>query len=258
MSSKWHPGRGSWQREEASSMVRSKGVAAGKWRADSLATLAEQAYATIRHQIMHGELEPQSIVSERLLAERLQLGKSPIRVAVQRLASEGFLTVEPRRGILVATRSIQDIIDLFEIRVVLERLVVRQIAGNLQPEQVDRLRANLEQHRTLAESGDSAAALSIDFDFHRLLCAFHANAYLAATLNRVLDSLFPELRLSHKRSPGRGQEAVRDHEAVAEALIRGDAVEAENLMAAHFRSCLQFVMFRGARGDGRLLGGLSA
>src|SRR5687767_9433111 len=66
-------------------------VVARKRTANSLATMAEQAYELIRHQVLHGELEPGSIVSERMLAERLHLGKAPIRSAVQRLASEGFI-----------------------------------------------------------------------------------------------------------------------------------------------------------------------
>lgn len=225
-------------------------------RSRSPATMAEQAYQLIRQQVLHGELEPGTIISERILADRLQFGKAPIRTAVQRLASEGFISVEPRRGIVVAPQSIQGVIDLYEIRVVLEQLVVQQIAGKLSAKQIDRLRANLREHQAVAEQSIPAKTLSVDFDFHRLLCGFYGNRPLIVILNRIFDSLFPELRLSHEKSPDRVREAVYEHQAVAEAVIRGDAAEAERLMARHLTSCQEFVMYRGAQNGRRPVGGL--
>jgi DNA-binding GntR family transcriptional regulator len=220
-------------------------------RDTSLATLAEQAYQLIRQQVLHGELEPGTIVSERMLANRTQFGKAPIRTAVQRLASEGFISVEPRRGIVISPQSIQGVIDLYEIRLVLEQLVVRQIAGRLTAKQVERVRANLKEHQAVAKQSVPTKTLAVDFDFHRLLCDFYGNRPLVGILNRIYDSLFPELRLSHERTPGRVREAVYEHQAVAEAVIRGDVDEAERLMARHLTSCQEFVMHRGVRnGDG--------
>jgi DNA-binding GntR family transcriptional regulator len=221
-------------------------------RRDSLATMVEQAYKLLRHQILHGELEPGTIVSERMLSQRLRLGKTPVRGAVQRLASEGLMTVEPRRGIVVSPQSIQDIIDLYEVRLVLEQLVVRQIAGKLAPDQVTHLQANLQKHQELAENPEPAQMLAVDFEFHRLLCAFHGNNHLTAVLGRIRDSLFPELRLSHMKSPQRVTEAIREHEAITDAIIAGDAAEAERLMARHLSSCQQFVMSRGIGNNSRL------
>jgi DNA-binding GntR family transcriptional regulator len=237
-------------------MPRKRAPVALARRAKSLATLAEQAYQLIRHQVLHGELEPGTIISERMLAERLQLGKAPIRTAVHRLASEGFISVEPRRGIVVSPQSIQDVIDLYEIRVVLEHLVIRQIAGKLTPDQIDRLRENLAEHQVVAEQSDPVRTLSVDFDFHRLLCGFYGNKHLSVMLNRIYDSLFPELRQSHEKSPHRVREAVREHHVLAEAIIRGDVAEAERLIVRHLTSCQEFVLYRGAR-NGRPLGGLS-
>lgn len=224
-------------------------------RARSLETMAEQAYQLIRHQVLHGELGPGTMISERMLAERLQFGKAPIRAAVHRLASEGFVSVEPRRGIVVSPQSIQDVIDLYEIRVVLEHLAVRQITGKLTADQIEQLRANLNEHQAVAEQGVPAKTLSVDFEFHRLLSGFYGNRHLTVMLNRIYDSLFPELRLSHEKSPDRVREAVVEHQALAEAIIQGEVAEAERLIIRHLTSCQQFVLYRGARTGGRGLGG---
>ena len=219
-------------------------------RQDSLTTLTERAYQLIRHQILHGELESDTILSERMLTERLQLGKAPVRAAVQRLASEGLMTIEPRRGMVVASQSVQDVLDLYEVRVVLEQLVARGVAGRVNAEQADRLYANIDEHRAVVEKLDPAATLAVDFSFHRMLCELHGNAHLGTMLNRLLDWLYPELHLAHKRSRDRAREAIDEHQAIAEAVIRGDGAEAERLMAAHLGSCRAFVMSRGAHDNG--------
>lgn len=224
-------------------------------RANSLASMSEKAYQRVRHLILLGELEQGMIISERFLAERIEFGKAPIRAAVQRLALEGLISVEPRRGIVVSPQSIQDVIDMYEIRVALEQLVVRQIAGKLSPEQIERLRRNLSEHQLIADNSDPAKALSVDFDFHRLLCDSYGNRHLIVMLNRTYDSLFPELRVSHEKSPERVKVAVREHQAVAEAVIHGDAAEAERLITKHLKSCQEFVMYRGTRSNGPSLEG---
>jgi DNA-binding GntR family transcriptional regulator len=212
--------------------------------------MTEQAYDLLRHQILHGEFEPGTIVSERLLAQRLSLGKAPIRAAVQRLASEGFMTIEPRRGIVISRQSIQDVIDLYEIRVALEQLVARQIAGKLSDAQIEQLRENLGQHESLAESADPVASLAVDFEFHRMLCEFHGNAHLTLVLSRIRNSLFPELRLSHLKSPERLCKALDEHRALVDAIVSGDAAEAERLVGIHLSGCQQFVMSRGLPRNG--------
>src|SRR5262245_52193708 len=109
-------------------------------------TLAELAYRQIRQRILDSKLPPGMVVSERLLAERLGMGKAPIRSALVRLASDGLVSIASRQGIVISTPSIQDIIELFQMRVPLEMLIVRQISGALRDDQVDRLRENLARY----------------------------------------------------------------------------------------------------------------
>jgi DNA-binding GntR family transcriptional regulator len=112
----------------------------------------------------------------------------------------------------------------------------------------------LKEHQAVAQRSEPTRTLAIDFDFHRLLCDFYGNKHLTLMLNRIYDSLFPELRLSHEKSPHRVREAVAEHQAIAQAVIDGDAEEAERLMLRHLTSCQEFVMYRGARNGDR--GGL--
>jgi DNA-binding GntR family transcriptional regulator len=205
-------------------------------------TQGEMAYQALRRQIQNSELQPGSILSERMLAERLRIGKAPIRVAVQRLASEGFISVESRRGIVVIAQTIQDVIDLFQIRQMIEKLVVRSIAGKLRPDQVERLQANLAEQRAVAGTLEPTELIETDFAFHRLLCEFHGNRHMLTILDRILDTLFRELRLAQVHHPTRVWDNLREHEEVAGAVIAGPPEHAECLIEGHLQFGEKFLM----------------
>ncbi len=146
-------------------------------------TLAQAVYAELRRQILHAELGPGEFVSERGLAQRLEAGLAAVRAAVQRLAAEGLLTVQPRRGIMVTPQSVQDVVDLFEVRLLIEQRVVRNIAGVLSPAQLDALRDRLGQMKDSMIAGDPAGVVEHDFAFHRLMCEFSGNRHLTGCWN---------------------------------------------------------------------------
>jgi DNA-binding GntR family transcriptional regulator len=210
-------------------------------------TLAESAYQELRKQILDSRLPPGAFVSERVLAERLNIGKAPIRSALIRLASDGLVTIGSRQGIVISTPSIQDVIELYQMRVALELTIVRQIAGKLNAQQVERLRINLGEYQSLASVPDSAGdAVAVDFGFHRLLCEFHGNRQMARVLERVFDSLYREIRVSQTKFPERIRISADEHRAVAMAIIAGDADRAESQMKNHLHFGEQFILSRGS------------
>lgn len=207
-------------------------------------TKGEAVYQALRQQILTSALPAGATASERMLAERLDVGKAPVRVAIQRLAAEGFLTIEPRRGIRITEQSIQDVLDLFQVRILMEQLVVRKIAGRLRAPQVARLHENLRDYKAAASVPDIDAMIRTDFAFHRLLAEFHGNRQLGLMLERTLDSLYREIR-NTMRVRHRAEERLGEHQRIVEALIAGDADAAERALLSHLRSGQRFVMSRG-------------
>jgi DNA-binding GntR family transcriptional regulator len=136
------------------------------------------------------------------------------------------------------------------MRVPLELLIVRQIAGTLRDEQIGRLRKNLADYKRVAEKADRTESMSVDFNFHRLLCEFHGNRQMARVLDRIFDSLYREMRLAQTKFPDRIWTSLEEHQAVASAIIAGDAERAEGLMKAHLRFGEQFVLSRGSASHG--------
>jgi DNA-binding GntR family transcriptional regulator len=166
------------------------------------------------------------------------------------LAEDGLVQIAARQGIVISAPSIQDIIELYQMRVPLELLVARQLAGKLKADQIARLRANLDAYASLVRAGDSTESVDTDFQFHRLLYEFHGNRQMARVLDRILDLLYREIRLTASRFPERGLDSAREHQAVAEAIIAGDAQRAEALLRDHLRFGEQFVLSRGSASHG--------
>ena len=213
-------------------------------RAQKKQTKAERVFRVLRQQIMTSELPAGSTVSERMLSELLNVGMAPVRVAIQRLAAAGFLAIEPRRGIRVSKNSVQDVQDLFQVRVAMEQLVVQRIAGTLCRSQIELVEKSLGDYRVAASVPDIDAMIVADFAFHRLLANFHGNNQLSAILDRTLDSLYREIR----NSMGvryRTEQRLAEHQHIVDALIEGDAPTAEQSLVEHLDSGQRFVMTGG-------------
>ncbi|MCS7239558.1 MAG: GntR family transcriptional regulator [Thermoguttaceae bacterium] len=217
----------------------------GRWKKDK-ATLAERAYQEIRHRILHGEIEAGFIGSTRQLARELGIGFGPVRDALRRLESECFVTIAPRRGWILRGRSLRDVLDLFEIRQVLEELVVRRLVGRLTERQIAIAEASIRQHREVLATGQPPSrALVPDFQFHRHLASFQGNRFLEVFVNNLLDQLFPEVYLAHGKAPVRASAAAEEHEALLRALEEGRKTDGIRLIRSHLRRCRKFVLARG-------------
>lgn len=213
-------------------------------RANAKPTLSQAAYESIRSLILHGELDAGSLVTEGMFAERLEFGKAPIRTALQRLAVEGLVSIEPRRGIVVAFQSVQDVLDLFEVRILVEQRVVRSIAGRLTVQQIDRLHAKLAQVTAASATADPSVVVANDFSLHRLLCEIHGNKQLLGILDRILDGLYREVWIMQSRCVNLGQSVCLKHEEIVDAVICGDAAHAERAMTEHLQTGEQCVLSR--------------
>lgn len=209
-------------------------------------TLAEQAYVEIRRMILESQLPAKMVVSERLLADAVKLGKAPIRAAVARLAAEGLISIAPRQGIVIAYLSLQDLLDVYETRLVIEPYLAGQVARTIQDHQVRRLQENLGMFRQASQSGNMNDGLTIDFTFHRLLAEFHGNAHLATVLDRIFDVIYREVKVA-KVFRDRQDESIREHQSIADAIINRQPELAASRLEAHIHSGRRTLLGGGER-----------
>jgi DNA-binding GntR family transcriptional regulator len=193
--------------------------------------LSDKAYHLIRQRIITLELAPLSAIDEQALMEDLQLGRTPIREALQRLSSEGLVFFAPRRGIFVADISITDLQKIFELRLILEGFCARLAAQRATPEQLASMVTMISELENVP-NGDNKALMVIDERYHELLYEAGDNEFLADILKRLHALSFRLWYLVLDRV-GDVRQAMEQHIAITHALQERDGVRAEELLQQH-------------------------
>ena len=204
--------------------------------------MKNRAYADLKRLILSETIGPGEFLSERQLAARLQMSKTPIKAALERLEAEGFVGVSPQQGIVVHDLSLDEVADQFEIREVLEPYVVRRLAGRLTPEQGERMRENLRRQEAAVEATDVQQNVWLDAEFHILWCEFLGNSEILTTMQRLRDRIHRVISRVSTRNPARMKEGYEEHRLLAEAVLTGSGDLAAERMLHHLSYGKQFLL----------------
>jgi len=185
-------------------------------------SLTDRAYSKLEELIVTLELEPGSVLSEQALVERLKIGRTPVREALQRLAREGLVTIRPRKGVIVADINMTSHLKMLEVRRELERLMARKAAERGSTEQRAAF-ATLAQdmHDTVTRS-DDLAFIRLDAEFNALINETAGNEFASNSIALMAGLSRRFWYLYSQRAPGLTTMAKR-HIAVAEAIAAADA-----------------------------------
>jgi len=192
-------------------------------------TLREKILETIRDAILKGALKPGEKVAEPELAERFGISRTPIREAFRQLESEGYLTVIPRKGAVVAALSEKDVDEFYAIKSILEGYAAELAATRLSQKEIEKLQAINEKLRNLAAEGDVKNFYRAHNEFHDLFIKAADNQKLAELIQQ-LGMKFLRLRMASLSAPGRMNISVAEHERLIEAFKMQDGHLAESLV----------------------------
>ncbi|MFA1545981.1 GntR family transcriptional regulator [Actinomadura chokoriensis] len=219
--------------------------------------LTEQSYLRLREAILQRRLPAGARLSVPAVARRLGVSRSPAREAIARIAAEGLATFVPRKGAVVARITAADLLEIYELREVLEGLAARLAAERIAADGLAGLRALLDRHRAAVEDGDVARHMELDQAFHRALRHAAGNRRLLEPLDRLQAQVRIAMDTTH-RSPGGMPQALAEHEEILAALRDHDAVRAEAVARAHIIRLRQSIASSGdvpAGGAGSSRGG---
>jgi DNA-binding GntR family transcriptional regulator len=221
-------------------MLPTSMLAASSRRRSASESLNAVAYRRIKEQIVELELPPASLLDEVQLAAGLELGLTPVRQALHRLALENLVVILPRRGTMVADLNRSDLRKIFEIRVELEALAAQLAAQRATPEQVATLVELVDTTRHHLHSGDKRALLRLDRELHATLAECAQNEFLAETLDGLYSHVLRLWNLALQQVTGLPQ-AMDEHRQIVEAVAAGDAGGAARQMRAHVQHFQQHI-----------------
>lgn len=203
--------------------------------------LAAAAYDIVRRAIVECELPPGLEVTERELMARYDLGKAPLREALVRLGHDGLVRAMPRRGYVITPVTVQDVQDIFELRLLLEPAAARVAVGHVDRARLDELNALCRTGYTPGDRESETRFLAVNREFHVAIAQASGNRRLAIVLAQLLEEME---RLFHLglQVRNRSTEMEHEHEALIDALARGDRDAAERATIEQIESARAMVM----------------
>jgi DNA-binding GntR family transcriptional regulator len=194
--------------------------------------LADRAYAELRDRIVTLAIAPGEPINEDALGRELEMGRTPVREAIKRLALERLVTVYPRRGTFASEINITDLAAISDVRVQLEGHAARRAAERLTRDQRAELDALVAEIDAREGSGDADALMRLDAEIHRSVYAWSGNAYLQETLERYLNLSLRIWYLVLDRLPHLF-DRVHEHRDLLAAIRAGQPKRAHDIAADH-------------------------
>jgi DNA-binding GntR family transcriptional regulator len=198
-------------------------------------------YQKVRDKIVSGEIKPGAILTEAELADEYGVSKAPAREALVLLGHEGLVESMPRIGHVVATFTLQDVLETFHLRSILEAEAAGLAAERITDEGIAALLKNNNEEFALSERAHKAPILRIaahehgfyeracelNIEFHQLIAQASGNRRLADFIKRLMEDMRRMLAFNpHFVTP-------QQHLEIIEALKHGDRAKAEQTMKRH-------------------------
>jgi DNA-binding GntR family transcriptional regulator len=186
----------------------------------------------LEEDILGGHFQPGDRLAEAALAERFGVSRTPIREALRQLGAAGLVEMRPRRGAVVRSLLVADIVHMLELMAEIEGFCARLAARRMTPAQRSALVALHKVYGALAQKGDQDGYFAASMRFHELIYAGTHNPFLEQTAIRIRHRI-SAFRRHQLRASGRLAQSLAEHEAVLKAILSGDAETADRLMHHH-------------------------
>ena len=191
-------------------------------------SLREQVYQFLREQMQNGSIAPGSTINLAEFSETLGISKTPLRDALIRLESEGFVEILPRRGVRVNGLTLKDVKDYYEIIGLLEAGAIIAAFDKMGPAVVRRLEKLNQEMRTSVKTGDFDSYYKKNLEFHELYLQLYDNKRLRRMVRPLKQRLYDFPRRSYIQ-----EWELRncdEHEQFVERIKAGDPLGAASVI----------------------------
>lgn len=198
---------------------------------------AARAYEQIKEKILMGEIAPLQRIDEQALLSELDVGRTPVREALQRLSYDGLVTVVPYRGTIASGIDLSELDQIMEERIPLEVLGARLAVERATVAEVDHLRERLASYGDIAklcEEGRFVELLRLDEEMHQGITDLARNKFLSRDVQRLRDLTWRFHILFYRRRRPTPDQSFNNYEQLIEALAGGDPDRMERAVRGHF------------------------
>lgn len=199
---------------------------------DDSAPQGNGAYLRLLTELREGRLNPGDRLRETDLADRLGVSRTPVREAIRQLEADGIVTHLPRQGATIRRLDYAEVMELYEMRAVLEGTAARLAARAASDIEIEEL---LDMNHQMATLGNASEAFIVNRQFHAALLDAAKNRFLSRSIHTLQKALMI-LGPTTLTEPDRAQKAVEEHFSVLDAIKARDGSLAEAAMRAHIEA----------------------
>ena len=193
--------------------------------------LKNKAYETIKERLLDCTYEPGTLLNEARLAEDLGFSRTPVREAISRLESDGFVKIMPKKGIYVSDILLSDVLQIFQTRIEIEPVALRMAAPYLPESELIQFRGKF-----LEDFEDIPNNFRLDTAMHLFIIEYCGNRYIIDMMHRVFDDN-TRVIIASKQNRVQIHDAREEHMEILDALLEKDVDKAQSLMKTHVESC---------------------
>lgn len=204
------------------------------WEDNNLLSIREHTYLYLKQLILEGELKAGDRLIERELGAKLKISRTPIREALFRLESQGFVKTVPRRGVVVSNLSEKDVIEVFTILSSLEVLAVKLAAQRMDQETQKELDLKINELIELNEQEEENYNFK-HIQMNQLINKAAKSPKLFEILSGLIDYIHMAANMGYE-TPGRRKESLKEHIEIMKALRDSETDIAEYLMRIHIEN----------------------
>ncbi len=206
--------------------------------------LREIVYEELKRQLLVGEISPGTRMMEIELAEDMGVSRTPVREAIRKLEKEGLVTMEARRGAYASEVSVEDMLDVLEVRQDLEAMAASLAAQRITEEEKELLSRATENYREAVESEKTEDIIRCDEQFHQMIVNCSRNKTLIKLFSQVQE-LALRFRYLYYDDFSRYENMPVDHKRIEEAIMSGNTEKAKAYANDHVLKLKRFVLDQG-------------
>lgn len=196
-------------------------------------SLKEKVYEILKEMIISGKLKYNERIEEDALATSLEVSRTPVREAINKLEQEGWINIIPRRGMFVSNVSLKEINDIFQVRLNLETIILQMGFSNIPLNECQRLKREFESFLDKELTKDEAKTLDeLDNTLHLLILKSCNNNFIEKMMENVYEHNM-RLRNQSVQSNDRRNEATKEHINLIDSILDGDLDKALELIKYH-------------------------
>lgn len=194
--------------------------------------LKDKVYKTLRYDILTGKIPGGTHTTESSIAKQLDVSRTPVREALQRLTQERLIISLPRAGYLIEAMSDEDIQDLFSARFDIEALVIKKAARHITVDELKQMDDNIEKTKVCIRTGELQRMTELDLEFHAIIYKA-ARSKTFYRICRNLGDLTMKYRHGLNLVRNLWKEAIENHTTIYQALLTKDPDKAYRAITRH-------------------------